>query len=155
MNKVTKLGLVLSGLLVTGQVGAANANAMTISAASFQDYFNTGSFCVNPVNNGFNNQCSFDTTFAYGIPKGPSTAGYSVTFSGFNNAGVTSTVTVFSNASDGTFLLSQSSNATAAGKWSKAVSFTAAQAPASGRLTALVGLPGNFNAALYGLTVAY
>lgn len=154
-NIATKLGLILGGLLVAGQVDAANANAMTISAASFQDYF-IGGTCMNPLVYGMNNSCSSDTQFIYGIPKGPSTAGYTVTFEGLNNsAGVTSTVSVYSYTHDGTFLIAQTNSASTSGVWSKPVSFTAAQAPASGRLTALVTMPASFNGQLYGLTLAY
>ena len=155
-NIATKLGLILGGLLVAGQVDAANSNAMTISAASFQDYFNNGSFCMNGLNYGMNNQCSSDTQFIYGIPKGPSTAGYTVTLEGFHNvANVQTNFTVFSHTHDGTLLASLFNSATTSGHWSKAVTFSAAQAPASARLTTIVTLPASFNGQLYGLTLAY
>ena len=152
---VTKLGSVLGALFVAGGAAAAS-NAMTISGASFDNYY-FGEVCAARQNNGVANACAYDTNLVYGIPKGPSTTGYTITFAGSNaSTSVTSSPTVFSNSSNGTFLAYSTNNATGvSGNWSRSITFTATQAPASGRLTAFIGLPGNYQGALYGLSLAY
>jgi hypothetical protein len=154
---VAKIACAVGVLAVAGSVNAANPNAMTISGNSFADFSGPGGAqCVSRQNNGISNGCTFDSNFSYGIPKGPSTAGYTVTFEGTNySSGITSNQTLFSNAHDGTFLTYFTNGASASGNWSRSITFTAAQAPASGRLTAIVGLPANYQAAFYGVTVAY
>jgi len=154
-STAVRLGCMLSVLLVAGSAGAAS-NAMTISGNSFNDFFAPG--CVSRFNGGISNACSGDTNFSYGIPKGPSTVGgYTVTFAGNNsNTSVTSSCTVFSHSSSGNFLFFLTSNASGvSGNWTRNVALTAAQAPTSGRLTAIVGLPGNFLGSLFGLSLAY
>jgi hypothetical protein len=157
MNRiVATLACAVGVLSVTASVNA-NPNAMTISGNSFTDYSGPGgSQCTGKQNNGIYNGCSYDSNFSYGIPKGPSTVGYTVTFEGTNtSSGITSFSTLFSNAHDGTFLTYFTASAPSVGNWSRPIFFNATQAPASGRLTAIVGLPANGQASLYGLTVAY
>jgi hypothetical protein len=155
MKNIAKLACIL-GVLSVGGAAAAVPNAMTISANSFADFNTGGGVCVNRVNNGISNICTSDTNFSYGIPKGPSSAGYTVTFTGrHQTTGLTSSPTLFSNAADGTFLTFFTALATNNGNWSKSITFTAAQAPGSGRLTAIVGLPANQQGYLYGLSLAY
>lgn len=155
MRTITGLGCIL-GVLTIGGAAAAVSNAMTISANSFEDFSSGGSSCVSKVNNGISNICAFDTSFSYGIPKGPSSAGYQITFTGNHSSVQTSTPTVFSNASNGNFLAFNTNNANnLSGNWSRTITFSAAQAPASGRLTAIVGIPGNQQGWLYGLSLAY
>ncbi len=158
MRSIVAKGVgVLGILLLAGTVNAANPNAMTISGNSFTDYSGPGGAqCTAKNNNGISNGCTFDQNFSYGIPKGPSTAGYTVTFEGNNStSGVSAFQTLFSNAHDGTFLTYFTNSASSSGNWSRSITFTAAQAPASGRLTAIVSLPANYQGSLYGLTVAY
>jgi hypothetical protein len=152
-NTTVKLACFFSLMTVAGGA-AAVANAMTISAISFEDYF--GGNCVSRQNNGITNQCAGSTNFSYAIPKGPSSAGYTITFTGrHSSAGLTSSPTVFSNAADGSFLAFQTNNATTNGNWSRSITFSSAQAPASSRLSAIVGLPENFQGALYGMSLTY
>ena len=149
-----RLGCALSVLLFAGTAGAV-PNAMTISGNSFEDFFAPG--CVSRFNGGISNACTSDTNFSYGIPKGPSTAGYTVTFAGSHtNTSVTTSCTVFSHSSTGAFLTFFTSNASGvSGSWSRSITLTAAQAPASGRLTAIAGIPANSQGSLFGLTLAY
>jgi hypothetical protein len=135
---------------------AANSNAMTISASSFEETTN-GTPCISRLNNGISNLCSVDTNFIYGIPKGPSTAGYTITFAGNNTSTSDSTTcTVFSNAANGSFLAYSTSIASGvSGNWTRSITFNATQAPVSGRLTAYAGVPANQQGVLYGLTLAY
>lgn len=149
-----RLGCMLGVLCFAGTAGAV-PNAMTISGNSFNDFFAPG--CVNRTNAGISNACTGDTNFSYGIPKGPSTAGYTVTFAGNNsNTSVTTSCTVFSHSSSGNFLIFLTSNASGvSGNWTRNITLTSVQAPASGRLTAIVGLPASFLGTLFGLTLAY
>ena len=148
-----KLCCILGISFVAGNVDA-NPNAMTISGASFDDW--TSEQCVSRWNGGISNSCSGDTNFIYGIPKGPSRSGYRVTFAGHNNStSVSASYAVFSYSSTGEFLRYQQGSVGGVTDWTGSVSFSATQAPASGRLTAFVGLPGNSQGSLYGITVAY
>lgn len=153
MKHIAKLACFL-GVLSVGGVAAAVSNAMTISAIGFTDYLGSG--CTAHQNNGISNACTSDTNFSAPISKGPSSTGYVITFTGrHNTTGLVSSPTVFSNASDGSFLAFTTNNATNNGNWSRNITFTNAQAPASGRLSAIVGLPANFQGALYGMSLAY
>jgi len=144
----------LSVLFFAGTAGAV-PNAMTISANSFEDF--NGSGCVSRFNGGISNACTSDTNFSYGIPKGPSTAGYTITFAGSHtNTSVTTACTVFSHSSSGNFLTFFTNTASnVSGNWTRNITLTAAQAPGSGRLTAIVGVPASFQGNLFGLSLAY
>jgi hypothetical protein len=152
---VRKIALVFGALLLAGNAIAANSNAMTISGASFEDYYNTGTRCAEKWNGGLANSCDI-THFVYGIPKGPSTAGYTITTAGSHTTTATTDCTVFSYSSTGTFLAySTNSASNVSGSWTRSITFNATQAPASGRLTSIVSLAGYYVGSLYGLTIAY
>jgi hypothetical protein len=82
--------------------------------------------------------------------------GYSINFTGNHQSVQTSSPTVFSNAQNGNFITFSANNANSlSGNWSRTITFTAAQAPSSGRLTAIVGIPGNQQGYLYGMNLSY
>jgi len=154
MKNITKLACILGVLSAAGAAGAVS-NAMTISGASFNDQF-TGANCISRQNNGISNACSSDSNFIYGIPKGLSSAGYSVTYTGrHNTSGLVSTIALFSHSSSGNQLAFVQSSASNSGNWSTTIPLNSTQAPASSRLTTYVGLPANFQGSFFGLSLAY
>ena len=141
-SSTLKLACALGALFVAGNANAA-ANAMTISGASFDDQF--GGPCAARENFGLANSCGSDTNFIYGIPKGPSTIGYTITYTGSHtNTSVTTTFAVFSYTPGGSLLSFKQASTSGVLNWSTNIVLTAAQAPASSRLTSYVGIPAAF-----------
>lgn len=156
-SNAVKFGCALGVLFIAGN-GAANPNALTISAAAYNDsYGSAPAGCVARMSTGISNSCASDQVVGYGLSKGPSTTGYKLTFSGYNQSNsVTTSCYVISYASNGDFLTYSFNNASnVTGNWSRSITLLPGAAPASGYITATVGLPANNQATFFGITAAY
>ena len=132
-----KLPSIMSCLVAAGiaLVSSANATQLNQHAASFHAYIGTDQTLINHWLGGVSNTSPTLSKAVVGTPpRNPHSAGSQVvSITGYNSAAaVTTYCTVYSYNSLGTYVSSKGITATGVvGYWTRAVSFTTAQAPST------------------------